>query len=203
MATICIFGDSITWGAVDPQGGGWATRLRNFFESQELRVDQDIDVYNLGVSGDNSDDLIKRFNMEMNARKPDVVLFAIGINDSQFIISKNQNRVSLEKFKSNLEKMIQDAKGTSANVILIGLTCVDESKTSPVPWNTDKRYSNIDIEKYDAAIQAIAEKENHSYIDMSGVLSTNDLEDGLHPNTEGHTKLFEVVKKQLIYMLRQ
>ena len=158
MATICIFGDSITWGAVDPQGGGWATRLRNFFESQELRVDQDIDVYNLGVSGDNSDDLIKRFNMEMNARKPDVVLFAIGINDSQFIISKNQNRVSLEKFKSNLEKMIQDAKGTSANVILIGLTCVDESKTSPVPWNTDKRYSNIDIEKYDAAIQAIAEK---------------------------------------------
>ena len=47
--TICIFGDSITWGAYDPEQGGWATRLRNYFEKQ----DNDVDVYNLGISGDN------------------------------------------------------------------------------------------------------------------------------------------------------
>ncbi|MDO8436493.1 MAG: SGNH/GDSL hydrolase family protein [bacterium] len=58
---ICIFGDSITWGAYDPQNGGWVNRLRNYFEVQ----DEDIDVYNLGISGDSTTDLFGNIEMEV------------------------------------------------------------------------------------------------------------------------------------------
>ena len=30
---ICLFGDSITWGAWDPEHGGWGARLRSYFET--------------------------------------------------------------------------------------------------------------------------------------------------------------------------
>ena len=76
MATICVFGDSIAWGAVDPENGGWVNCLRNYFESKSLRVDQDTDVYNLGISGDNTNDLLARFDVEVRARNPDTIVFA-------------------------------------------------------------------------------------------------------------------------------
>jgi len=44
---ISIFGDSITWGAWNPENGGWVAQLRRYFETNE---NYDVDVYNLGVS---------------------------------------------------------------------------------------------------------------------------------------------------------
>jgi lysophospholipase L1-like esterase len=194
---ICIFGDSIAWGASDPKGGGWVGRLQNYFLSQGLAVDNDIDVYNLGVSGDNTDDLIKRFDVEAKARDPHVIIFAIGINDSQIVISKNQNRVPIKQFQNNLETLILEAKKYTNKIIFIGLTPIDESKTSPIPWNIDKRYSHEEIEKYNSIIKTTALKENLLYISVKEKLSARDLPDGLHPNSEGHTKLFEIIKHEI------
>ncbi len=74
---ICIFGDSITWGAFDYKNGGWVGRLRNYFEEK----DEEIEVYNLGVAGNKTKDLLARFENEVKVRKVDVIVFAIGIND--------------------------------------------------------------------------------------------------------------------------
>jgi lysophospholipase L1-like esterase len=198
MATICIFGDSITWGATDPEKGGWANRLRNYFESQGGRVDEDVDVYNLGVSGDNTDDLKLRFEVEARARKPDAIVFAIGINDAQFVISKNGNRVPLEEFSKNITGLINQAKTIAEKVIVVGLTRVDESKTVPIPWNQDKKYLNGDIERYDATLRDVSESLGVLYVDVSKVVSTVDLPDGLHPNSVGHQRLFETTKDFLV-----
>jgi len=184
-------------GFVDPEGGGWVTRLRNHFESEGLRVDQDTDVYNLSISGDNTDDLTKHFAVEMEAREPDMVIFAIGINDSQFVLSEQKNRVSLEKFRENLSRMIEDTKNFKCKVYLVGLTRVDEQKTSPIPWNTDKEYKNEYIAKYDDVLVELSDKFEGTYIDVSRLLEGADLEDGLHPNSNGHIKLFEKVRQVL------
>jgi len=133
----------------------------------------------------------------MAAREPNVIVFAIGINDSQFVISENKNRVSVEKFQNNLEKMVGTAQENGCKVVLVGLTRVDESRTLPIPWNTDKKYQNEYIDQYDAKIRAVADKKDLEYIDMSGVLQPEDLEDGLHPNTNGHKKMFGAVKEKI------
>lgn len=198
MKTIGVFGDSITWGANDYEGGGWVTRLRNYFQYKSLSVDKDIDVYNLGVSGDNTEDLLRRFDVETKAREPDTIIFAIGINDSQFLISKRDNRVPLDNFESNLYSMIKRSVDAGKNVIILGLTRVDESKTTPIPWNTDKEYKNEYIEKYNNILKKLSKEFGLKYVDVYDLLSNNDLSDGLHPNATGHKKIFEMVKSKLL-----
>ena len=68
---ICIFGASITWGACDPENGGWATMIKNYYEEKDGRS-----VYVLGVSGDTTEGLLKRLEIEALAREPKFILFA-------------------------------------------------------------------------------------------------------------------------------
>ncbi len=190
---ILIFGDSITWGAYDPEQGGWATRLRNYFEEQ----DEDVDVYNLGISGDTTADLLERIEVEAKSREPNLIVFAIGINDAQFIHSTNGLRVSLDEFQQNLAKLLSTAKKFTDKAAFVGLTRVDESKTTPIPWNTDKSYTNENIERLDNAIEKFCEDNKLKFIPMKSVVGNDDLIDGLHPNTAGHIKMFERMKSEI------
>ncbi len=146
MVRILIFGDSIAYGACDKEGG-WVQRLRKFFDENY----EDYLIYNLSISGDTTEELIKRFEFEAKQRLKEkdetIIIFAIGINDSQFVHSKNKNRIALEKFKENLRKLIQLAKKFSSKIIFVGLTPVDETKTTPIIWDINKLYKNEYIQK--------------------------------------------------------
>lgn len=190
---INIFGDSITQGACDEEKGGWADRLKQFL-SKEGDDENYFEVYNLGVSGDNSDRLIKRFLNENEARNPSIILIAIGINDSQYIKSKDGQRVPLETFEINLLEIIKQAKKFTEEVIFVGPTKVDESKTMPVLYNTDRNYSHKNIALYNGKIKEICEKNGLLFVEMMDLLNNDDLEDGLHPNAQGHEKMFLRIK---------
>jgi len=190
---ILIFGDSITWGAYDPEQGGWATRLRNYFEEK----DNDTDVYNLGISGDTTANLLNRIEVEAKSRKPNFIIFAIGINDAQFIHSTNGLRVSPDEFQQNLEKLLSIAKKFTDKVVFVGLTKVDESKTTPIPWNTDKSYYNKNIRRLDNIIKKFCEDNKLKFIPIESVVEDDDLIDGLHPNTKGHIKIFNRIKSEV------
>jgi len=206
MTRILIFGDSITYGAWDKEGG-WVQRLRKFLDEKNL-TDSDFYclVYNLGVSGNTINDLIERFEFETKQRLKEseetIIIFAIGINDSYFVHSENNNRVPINKFKENIQKLIKSAKKFSSKIIFVGLTPVDETKTTPIPWDADKSYKNEYIEKYNKVIKKVCEENEILFIeifeDWMKLNYKNLLEDGLHPNSEGHKKIFESVKEFLI-----
>jgi len=196
---ICIFGDSITWGAYDPQNGGWVNRLKNYFEKQG----EDNDVYNLGVSGDSTTDLFERIEIETKSREANLIIFAIGVNDTQFIHSTNSNRISDGDFESNIKKLFEIAKEFTSKIIFIGLTPVDETKTKPIPWNTDKTYTNERIKKFDQIIENFCLKNNLKFIPINDLLNNDDLIDGLHPNTQGHIKIFDRVKPEIEFAAKK
>ena len=129
------------------------------------------------------------------------MIFAIGINDSQFIRSKNNFNVLADKFQKSIEQFIGFSKKLSLETVFIGLTPVDEQKTNPIPWSIDKSYKNEYIKKYDNIIKSVCEEKQVYFIDMFGEFNKLDykklLEDGLHPNSEGHQKIFEIVRKYL------
>jgi len=191
---ICIFGDSIAWGAVDPKNGGWVTQLRRYFEMN----DYDIGVYNQSVSGDNTDDLLKRFEVECKAREPQIIIFAIGINDSQYIMNRDNPRISIEKFQNNLVKLINQANKISDIIIFVGITKVDESLVMPTPWDTTKFYDNYNIAKYNSVIKKVSDDNTLPFIDLLDLLNKNDFDDGLHPDSNGHKKMFLEIKKFLL-----
>ena len=200
---ICIFGDSITWGACDYECGGWATRLRNYFEERgdtPLGADgtlADVSVYNLGVSGDNTEDLLARMKGECEAREPSMVVLAIGINDSQHVRSEGKRRLSIKQFKDNLVKLHDIVHQFTKKIVFVGLTQVDESKTMPIPWDADKQYDNDGVKQYNTAIREFCAEKDIKFIEMFDALNLEDLEDGLHPNYDGHTKMFERIKVEI------
>jgi len=192
---ICIFGDSITHGAVDPENGGWVAQLRRYFESN----DYDISVYNQGISGDNTDDLLSRFEVECKAREPQIIIFAIGVNDSQYIKTKDNPRVSLDKFQNNLVQLINQAKNFSNKIMFIGLTAVEDEKLMPIPWSDEEKfYDNDNVSKYNSVIERVSSEYNLPFLNLLDLLELKDLDDGLHPNTEGHKKMFLKVKDFLL-----
>ena len=182
--TICIFGDSIAWGAWDPENGGWVSLLRRYFETNNYNIV----IYNQGVCGDTTDNLLVRFKTECVAREPQTIIFAIGINDSQYVNSKDNPRVSLEKFQNNLVELIKQAKNFSNKILFIGLTKVEDGQF----------YNNDNIAKYNAMIEKVSAEHKLPFLNLFDLLETSDLYDGLHPNSEGHKKMFLKVKEFLM-----
>ena len=206
MANILIFGASGTYGAWDRKGG-WAQRLRGFLDEKTLSGLYEHLIYNLGVSGNTTEDLLERFEFETKQRLKEekeepIFIFLTGMNDSQFIHSKNQVRFTPEQYKDNLEKLLNLAQKFSLKIIFMGLWPVDETKTTPIPWNADKSYKNEYIQKFNEILRVFCKENKVPFIEIFDKLMNIDyknlLEDGLHPDSEGHQKIFEIVKDFLI-----
>lgn len=193
---ICIFGDSIVWGACDYEKGGWVERLKSYL----MQNKDDVDVYNLGVSGNNTQDLLNRFDTEIDARKSEateMIIVAIGINDAQYIKTRENPRVNLKEFEENITTLLGKAREITDRVFFVGLTSVDESKVMPTPWDETKYYENGIIQKYDSVAKEACQKQGVLFISLFDVLSNQDLEDGLHPNSSGHKKIFDKVLEKI------
>lgn len=194
---ILIFGDSITYGAWDKEKGGWVNRLRLALENDNSN--NSYNVFNLGISGDVTEGIKNRFVNECKIRfaKEDntIIIFSIGINDTQNI--KDKYRVSLETFKNNIIALINSAKKYTDNILFIGLTKVDESKVTPLPWNKDKCYLNNKIIDFDKELKSICLENNVDYLYIYDLLEVDELFDGLHPNNVGHQKICDKVKTKI------
>ena len=206
MTTICVFGDSIAYGAWDHEGG-WVSRLRKHLDEKTLKEeDTYYEIYNLGVSGDTTADLLKRFDSEISARKDEiegpeglVILFAIGINDPGMLHA--QNPVSQRTFEKNIETLIKKARVFTRKIVFLGGQPVDETKTHPVYWNKEMHYDNKSIQRDNLIIRRACAKNNAPFVDLYGPFGKEYqklLEDGVHPNDRGHDKIYKAVKSALI-----
>jgi lysophospholipase L1-like esterase len=204
MSQILIFGDSITYGACDLEGG-WVARLRKFVDQKGLSdPDYYYLVYNLGISGNNSTDILKRFEFEAQQRVKEegetIIIFALGTNDSQLFAGKF--RTGPEEFKNNLQQLEVLANKFTKKIIFVGLFPVDEAKTCPIPWHQEKFYKNENIVRSNQLIKEFCQQNKLLFIDIYDKFINTDyknlLEDGLHPNTEGHQRMFAIIKDELI-----
>ena len=186
---ICIFGASITWGAYDPKNGGWATMIRNYYEEKDGRS-----VYNLGICGDTTEGLLERLEIEALAREPNIILFAIGTNDTQFLKKEKRNQVLLEKFKDNLEKLTVIANKFTDKIIFIGLIDVDNLRVGINSYADNHLYKSEFVEEYNNALKEFCNAKKIPFLDVFDLLDKNDLFDGLHPNSQGHKKLFNKIR---------
>lgn len=202
MAQILVFGDSIAAGAWTDEGG-WVNLLQKYWYKKRLE-DQDnyFLIYNLGISGDTTQELLARFEKETKARLDEeaenIIIFAIGINDVQWVNDEKHTRLSKEEFTDNLEKLIELARGYSTKIIFLGLTPVDEAKVDPIPWIPELSYKNEHIKQFNQLIRTVCQENSLYFIDIFENWIKLDYQkllfDGAHPNTKGHKRIFEKVK---------
>lgn len=200
---ICVFGDSIAWGADDLEKGGWVDRFKVYFKN----TGKFNEVFNLGNPGRETTRLLNYIENECEARlglqykKDNVVMIQIGINDACLIKNKKPF-TSPTQFRKNIQKLIDIAMKFVDRVVFVGLIPIDESKTNPVSYNTDAYYKNKEIEKYNQIIKSVCNENETYFIEIFEKLIKTDykklLEDGVHPNSEGHQKIFEIVRDFLI-----
>ncbi len=200
---VLIFGDSITQGMWDTHGG-WAQRLvADFFDKQLKDLDSDVPwVYNLGVSGDTTERLLNRFEAETVARMDAEVafVFAIGTNDA-WINADGGFNMSPEAYAANLKKLIDRARKYGQRILFVGLASVDESHTMPVSW-IDISYTNERLALFEQTLQQVCHKQKVGFVPVfetfrKAQTTQNLLSDGLHPNDEGHTLLYELIRPRL------
>lgn len=189
---ICVWWDSIVWGKADYERWWRVTRLRNYFLSNNLPVK----VYNLGIDNEDTNGLVPRFQSECLTRKPDIIFFAIGVNDSQFLDHK-KNRVPLNEFHQNINQLYTQAKQVTDNIIFLNISNIDEH--AEVKERVDAAaYHMKYIDVYNDDIKDFCLQNNISLIDVSNILVPDDLSDGLHPNVQWHEKIYLRVRDFLL-----
>jgi len=196
MKAIMLFGDSDTYGSFDPEGLGWAGRLRSFIETH---YEEEIAVYNLGIPGNTTIDILKRFEREFTARKAEknIVIFAIGVNDARYVNGKPVSKI--QEVKKTIQKIITLSRKHAQNIIFIGLTKIDEAKTRPTIWSAEEEFINKQIVLFNKEIKKICDKNKTPFIPVMDIIGKKDLyDDGVHPTNKGHEKLFQHIKKNLI-----
>lgn len=206
MCQIIAFGDSITFGFWDREGG-WISRLRKWIDNKNLEWSGFYyRVYNLGIDGNTTDDLLARVETEISPRIEEdsktLIIFAIGINDSQYYNADKKLRIPPKKFKQNIERLISIAQKYTDTIVFLEAIAVDETKVNPIPWARDRSYKNIYIKKYNKIIKSVCQKNKVHFIEIFRYWMKSDykkwLEDGVHPNSKGHEKIFKKVRGFLV-----
>lgn len=210
MKTVLIFGASVTHG-VGGEHGGWADKLKVWLHSQMFGANgkgEICTVYELGVTGDTSRDVIGRFEVETLARihkeqspKDIIVVFLAGTNDSK-AVDIAENFVSTpDEFGTNVQAFIRLAKTHAAHVLCVGLFPVAQTKTNPTAVGTFY-FTNQRLKHFEAAMIQACQRERAACLPMFDAVPDDWqmrclADDGLHPNDIGHQWIFEQVKTKL------
>jgi len=180
---IGVWGDSIVYGGGDENAYGWVGLLRKHY------YNNDFTVYDRGVCGDTTQGLLKRFETESDSINPDIIIIAIGINDSELLHNADDTKVPLTSFKKNVLALLTIARQRAEKIILVGLTDLNFEIQEIDSWFSDET-----IENFDTCLSDIGKEFNLTFISMKNVLDVkNDLLDGIHPNTNGCKKMFDMI----------
>ena len=204
---ILVFGDSITQGFWDTDGG-WVQRIRTVYDKETIKTGYDLPtIFNLGISGNSSGDIVERFEAETEARYQDEKLglvFAVGVNDSR--TKSGVNFSEPKEYKSNLEKLLAMARKYSDKIAFVGLTPCVEERSNPVSWG-DTGYTNDRIRVFNQISEDFCHDNALEFIDIltpftEAGAKTELLPDSLHPNNEGHQLIADIVLPRLQSIFR-
>jgi lysophospholipase L1-like esterase len=207
--TIVAFGDSIT----APRKGiiVYSDLLRKKFEGRS------VNVINAGVGGNTTAHAKERFEKDVLAHDPDLVIMQFGNNDSAVDVWKDppadKPRVSVEKYEENLRGMISTLKKRGVKVILVTplptrwTPKLKEMYGKPPYDPTDPNGFNFQKKEYIAKLKNIAKDKKVPLIDLFSVYFEYDRQegqvmdelfiDGMHPNDKGQRIEANLLIKQI------
>ena len=197
MATLrlCFIGDSITTGTGDKQMLGWPGRVC----ARAVDEGHNVTLYNLGVRGDTTDDIRKRWRIEaqprMLAGMKNAVVLAFGLNDTM-ILETGVARVPFERTLSNSHAIMIDARDYLP-CLFVGPAPVDDTRPVPgVPLPLVYQFLNKHIGEVNDALAGIAVDLQVPYVDVfTPLVGDPDWQqvmqqgDGVHPPAAGYEYL--------------
>lgn len=187
---ICFVGDSITTGTGDDTYLGWPGRLC----AAERARGHDLTHYNLGIRGDTTPMIARRWRAETEARLPAefpaALVFAFGINDTAE--EPTGLRVNPEESARVTREILGEA-ATWKPTLMIGPTPVDEAKMPTRFGSVPREMKNARIAKASRILEGIAAEVGVPYLDLYSPLAESAefrkslaAGDGVHPTLDGY-----------------
>lgn len=192
LRSITFLGSSSVYGETDTKEGGYVNRIRKWMLKKQFPVH----VYNLGIPGESTDDLLHRAPIELSHRKPSLVVLHIGTNDTAHNSKGSSHDISLDEFEKNARKLIAMAQEIAQDVLVLTPSPVDDRKN---PHLFGTYFYNHDVKQYAQRLSEVCEDEHVEYINLYKKFSRFFIRrylhtDGLHLNANGH----EYVKKWVL-----
>jgi lysophospholipase L1-like esterase len=162
---------------------------------------------NAGVSGNHTDQAMKRFNTDVLAKNPDSVAIMFGLNDG-LLYDNGQPQVSKAKFEQNLTYMVKELKARNVKVLL--MTNIPVQQTLYYNMYPEKKHLYADkggirlwMNSYNAIIRKAAKAQGVHLVDhyanaihkaggaQDGKLWASGLYDpsGFHWSPRGHSMM--------------
>ncbi|MEM7214572.1 MAG: arylesterase [Pseudomonadota bacterium] len=175
-----VFGDSLVAGFGLPPGKAFPEQL----STKLAEGGYAIEVVNAGVSGDTTSGGLSRLEWSIG-ESADLVVLELGGNDAL-------RGIPVDLTRQNLEDMVVALKDKGTEIVLAGMLA---------PPNMGSKYG----EAFNAIYPELASKHDITlypfFLDGVAAESSLNLEDGIHPNTEGIgvmvEKILPVMKTKL------
>ena len=177
--TVLVIGDSLSAAYGLPTEDGWVHLLKNSLTEQG----HDIEFINDSISGDTTAGGVVRVADMLSRLEADWVIIALGANDGL-------RGSSLEAVHDNLINMVNQVERAGASAILFGMR---------LPPNYGKTYT----ESFEKLYQDVADATNVPllpfFIEGAAGFPQYNLDDGIHPNSEGQ----KIIKRNVEDFLKQ
>lgn len=186
---ICFVGDSFINGTGDPECLGWTGRL----VAAACQTGEEITYYNLGVRGDTSADILKRWLPEVSHRLPSncngKVLFSFGAND--ITLEKGKTRIDFPDSLNNASQILEQAK------LLFPVLMVSSPPLGD--WEDNLRLAALSNQ-----FEQICGNLSIPYLDVLTPLQNSPIwmsevaaNDGAHPQSAGYAELAELLRNRI------
>ena len=192
---LVFMGDSITdagraqpiaEGLFDPMGRGYVNFCDALLNARYPELN--LHVVNVGISGNNSRDLVQRWQRDVMDLKPDWLSLMIGINDvwRQFDMPyMTSHHVYLDEFEQNLKHLVGQTRHTVKGLTLMTPFFVESLKDEPMRAMMDR---------YSAVCRKVAQRNDCIFVDVQAAFddamkhchSARLSWDRVHPNQVGH-----------------
>jgi acyl-CoA thioesterase-1 len=178
---ILVYGDSLSAAYNMPVEKGWV-----YLMEQELKKQsRDISIKNGSISGETTSGGLTRFEKQLSAGTPDIVILELGANDGL-------RGTDLKTTRANLTTMIDMSHEVGASVILAGIH---------LPPNFGRTYTK----RFDQIFIDLSKREKVSFIPfiLENVATIPELtqRDGLHPNEKAQPIIVTNVLPYLLPLL--
>lgn len=184
---ILFQGDSITDAGrnrddIHNLGQGYPLYAAKFIKEEHPELD--FEFIDLGISGNQTIDLVNRLQSDFIDIQPDLVSIHIGVNDT-WHRADSRNWLDNDIFEANYRRVLTEIKEkTNAKILII------EQFLLPVP---DKEFFRVDLNRKIDITRKLAREFADCYIPLDGIMAKACVdknmyhwsEDGVHPNANG------------------
>jgi lysophospholipase L1-like esterase len=209
---IVTFGDSTTVGY---------SVTDNYPRQLDRRLEKlgtEATIINSGVNGDTTSGATKRFDEDVLAHNPDVVIIQFGLNDQTMRLyedpSEMTSYVSLDDYAANLRRFVSELRSRNCWVILMTpnpmcWTGTLERHYPAGPFLDAPNGGNQLLEHYVETVREIARTEKIPLVDVfrhfneyerktGGKIQELFLDDGVHPNERGYSLIVDWLIPRLL-----